>query len=208
MFGNLYAWYISPNRFLKSVCAFCHEYLPDKSPEWIWAHVCVFVWIACRLASFLPPSFYLGRLKPRGNASAHRLQKASSKVGPLFAVTKRNRRTQSKLHQGRSWYRCLSRCEERCGKETGIVLGYTRKIHIALFLLCSSSGGGISQETSVLCLTTCAPYAPDSCVEIRLYFLWRSLCSWELAFLLTVLKLFQGCMPNKHALFGAGTGYG
>lgn len=53
----------------------------------------------------------------------------------------------------------------------------------------------------------CVLYAPNNCMEITLDFVWHSLCFEEQAFLLTVLKMFQGCVPDKHVLFGAGTDY-
>lgn len=48
-------------------------------------------------------------------------------------------------------------------------------------------------------------WAPGSWEELRLCFVWCSLCSPEQAFLLMIRKTFQGCVPNKHVLFGAGT---
>lgn len=33
VFGNLYAWYVSPNRFPKPICTFSLKYLLDKPLE-------------------------------------------------------------------------------------------------------------------------------------------------------------------------------
>lgn len=38
--------------------------------------------------------------------------------------------------------------------------------------------------------------------------MYHFLCSGEQSFFLTVLEMFQGCVPNKCVLFDVGTDYG
>lgn len=205
IFGNLCAWYFSPNRFPKPVCMCFLPWIFAKLIPGMNLSTCKYLTVDCMQAGWLSSSFFWfgadSNLEEMTLPTVY--AKAYHKVLPVFAVVKGNGRIPESVLQREELTWRSSRCGEHCEKQESCC-DMQRRFTLPLVLLCSCSWGGFSQETSILGLSS----VPDSLVELRLDFVQYSLCSWEQAFPLIILKMFQSCVPNKHVLFGAGTVYG